>query len=167
MPPSPLSSPARSRRVGAGVAATLALSLVGLGAACGGDDGGGSTDQGLTDSILTDTLGASSVPATSTGDAAIVPAPPSPSEPEPLAPGAGPVDPGETLREGDSGERVSQLQAALAALGYDPGKADGTYGARTAAAVGAFQKEKGLEADGIAGAATVQAINEALGGSRG
>ncbi|MEZ5102437.1 MAG: peptidoglycan-binding domain-containing protein [Thermoleophilia bacterium] len=166
MPPSPLPSPTRSRRTRATAAAVLALSLGGLAAACGGDDGGGSTDAGETDSFLTDTVDGS-IPATSTGDVAVVPAPPSPAEPEPAAPSAGTIAPGETMREGDSGERVAQLQTALAALGYDPGSADGNYGARTAAAVGAFQREKGLEADGIAGSATITAINEALGGGRG
>ena len=44
------------------------------------------------------------------------------------------------------------------ALGYDPGGADGISGQRTGAAVREFQREYGLEADGIAGTATEAAL---------
>ena len=68
---------------------------------------------------------------------------------------------GDTLSEGDSGPRVRRLQRALAELGHDV-TADGEFGPGTSAAVQSFQEEAGLQADGVVGSATVQAINEAL-----
>jgi len=56
------------------------------------------------------------------------------------------------------GEDVLAVQARLAALGFDPGKADGVYGPLTAAAVTAFQAANGLEADGVIGAITRAAL---------
>ena len=69
---------------------------------------------------------------------------------------------GETLRPGTKGSSVIALQKALASLGYEPGTADGTYGATTAQAVTAFQTANSLTADGLAGAKTIAAINAAL-----
>ncbi|MCR6628757.1 MAG: peptidoglycan-binding protein [Magnetospirillum sp.] len=43
---------------------------------------------------------------------------------------------------------VAAAQRELAALGYDPGPADGVVGARTRRALMAFQADKGLPADG-------------------
>ena len=63
-----------------------------------------------------------------------------------------------TLRKGDAGDAVSQLQEALIQLGYLSGKADGTYGAQTVKAVKAFQKANGLTADGTAGPETQRAL---------
>lgn len=56
-----------------------------------------------------------------------------------------------TLRSGDAGDDVAQLQEALASLGYFTGKVDGTFGTDTTAAVKAFQKANGLTQDGAAG----------------
>lgn len=56
-----------------------------------------------------------------------------------------------TLRRGDRGESVQKLQSDLNALGFACGEADGIYGAKTCAAVRAFQRAQGLSADGIAG----------------
>jgi hypothetical protein len=67
-----------------------------------------------------------------------------------------------TLKSGDSGDEVKQLQEALAALGYDVGEADGVFGAATEEAVKQFQADSGLGADGVAGPQTLTAINEAL-----
>jgi peptidoglycan hydrolase-like protein with peptidoglycan-binding domain len=68
-------------------------------------------------------------------------------------------DPGPTqiIRPGSTGERVTQLQTALAALGYDL-NVDGRYGPLTQAAVRDFQGRHGLEVDGIAGPRTQQAL---------
>ncbi len=44
--------------------------------------------------------------------------------------------------------RIAMLQERLARLGYDPGPADGVLGARTRAAIRAFQRAQGLVADG-------------------
>lgn len=62
------------------------------------------------------------------------------------------------LRRGSKGADVTRLQAALNALGYDCGAADGIFGAKTETAVRAFQKDNGLAVDGIAGKATQAAL---------
>ena len=67
-----------------------------------------------------------------------------------------------TLKNGDSGDEVKQLQEALTALGYDVGEADGAFGAATEEAVKQFQADSGIEADGVAGPQTLTAVNEAL-----
>ena len=61
---------------------------------------------------------------------------------------------------GATGDEVVKLQNRLIALGYLSGKADGIYGQKTANAVKAFQRAAGLTADGIAGSATINAINK-------
>ena len=63
-----------------------------------------------------------------------------------------------TLRQGSSGPEVTSLQQKLKALGFDPNGVDGHFGAGTRDAVMAFQQSKGLQADGIAGPATVAAL---------
>ena len=67
-----------------------------------------------------------------------------------------------TLKSGDSGDEVQQLQEALAALGYDIGEPDGSFGPTTEAAVMQFQADAGLTADCVAGPETLAAINDAL-----
>lgn len=61
-------------------------------------------------------------------------------------------------QEGDMGQDVAQIQAKLGALGYQPGPADGDFGAVTTAAVKAFQKDRGLDDDGVVGQATYRAL---------
>ena len=56
-----------------------------------------------------------------------------------------------TLKYGDSGERVAQLQTRLSELGFYNAKVSGGYYKVTKAAVKAFQAHNGLSADGIAG----------------
>jgi putative chitinase len=57
------------------------------------------------------------------------------------------------------------VQQSLNQLGAEPPLvADGTYGPVTAAAVKAFQQAHGLVADGRIGAATIAALEQALGG---
>lgn len=53
------------------------------------------------------------------------------------------------------------LQQALLGLGFNPGPLDGIYGAKTWAAVVAFQKAHGLTVDGIVGPITRKAIQDA------
>lgn len=65
------------------------------------------------------------------------------------------------LRKGCKGDLVSDLQETLNRLGYDCGYADGVYGARTKAAVIAFQTAEGLTADGICGPLTWAALDKA------
>ena len=62
------------------------------------------------------------------------------------------------LKRGDQGPRVAELQAALIALGYVLGRADGDYGPKTHCAVILFQHQSGLEKDGIAGPRTLAAL---------
>ena len=69
-----------------------------------------------------------------------------------------------TLRNGDEGADVKELQTDLIRLGYDCGRwgADGDFGDATEQAVRSFQKDKRLEADGVVGKATVAALEKAL-----
>jgi len=62
------------------------------------------------------------------------------------------------LKKDSAGDAVAQLQEALIELGYMSGKADGTYGEKTVAAVKAFQKANGLTADGTAGEETQKVL---------
>ena len=58
------------------------------------------------------------------------------------------------IERGSKGGAVRTLQAALNARGYDCGTADSIFGTRTVNACKAFQKDNGLDADGICGART-------------
>lgn len=59
---------------------------------------------------------------------------------------------------GSRGDEVTQIQERLTELGYDPGTADGIFGARTQEAVRAFQQDYGLAVDGIVGENTLRAL---------
>ncbi len=65
------------------------------------------------------------------------------------------------LQKGSSGPAVTGLQQKLAALGFPPGVIDGQFGIQTQNAVKAFQRSRGLSADGIVGGATWAAISTA------
>lgn len=72
-----------------------------------------------------------------------------------------------TLRRGDKGAAVVELQGILNRLGYKDGMgnflaADGSYGPRTEAAVKNLQEDQGLEVDGICGPITWAKIDEWL-----
>lgn len=64
------------------------------------------------------------------------------------------------LKRGMKGEDVRRLQQRLIELGYALPKygADGEYGSETATAVKAFQRDRNLTVDGIAGEATLAAL---------
>src|SRR5438552_9995156 len=62
------------------------------------------------------------------------------------------------LKQGSSGPDVTELQQKLKDLGFDPNGVDGNFGPGTRDAVIAFQQSKGLQADGIAGPATLAAL---------
>lgn len=65
-----------------------------------------------------------------------------------------------TMRYGNQGVKVQQLQEKLVYLGYlDADKADGLFGTGTAAALFSFQADHGLKTYGIANIKTQQAIN--------
>ncbi len=59
-----------------------------------------------------------------------------------------------TLRVGNQGEDVRELQAALKLLGYFTGTIDGVFGSQTEAAVRRFQTAAGTTPDGIVGVVT-------------
>ena len=63
-----------------------------------------------------------------------------------------------TLRKGDQSVEVKLMQVALTELGYLKGASDGNFGTATKTAVEAFQKDNGLDVDGIAGAKTLEKL---------
>jgi peptidoglycan hydrolase-like protein with peptidoglycan-binding domain len=65
------------------------------------------------------------------------------------------------LRKGATDPAVRDLQAALKALGFNPGPIDGVFATTTEAAVKAFQQARGLAVDGIVGKVTWINIDEA------
>ena len=69
------------------------------------------------------------------------------------------------LKQGLSGPDVQDLQQKLKDLGFDPNGVDGNFGPGTKAAVIAFQQSKGLQADGMAGPATLAALQAASAGT--
>ena len=71
-----------------------------------------------------------------------------------------------TIRKGSTGADVIYVQDILMALGYDLGRsgADGKFGTKTMEAVKKFQMEHGLDADGIVGPMTYEALENATGG---
>ena len=66
-----------------------------------------------------------------------------------------------TLKKGAKKPEVKDLQEALKALGFSPGKIDGVFGAATEKAVKAFQASVGIDADGVVGPITWLNIDEA------
>ena len=71
-----------------------------------------------------------------------------PAEPTPEPP----------LSSGSHGEKVEELQKRLQALGYYDGEIDGQFGPGTKAAVVDFQKNNGLDTDGLAGTETLNLL---------
>ncbi len=69
------------------------------------------------------------------------------------------------LKQGSRGDSVKTVQQKLIRWGYLKGSADGIFGAKTKAAVIAFQKKNGLTADGIIGMRTAQALGISLSGT--
>ena len=72
-----------------------------------------------------------------------------------------------TLKKGDTGSGVVEVQEALLQAGYDVGKnkngdplVDGIYGGETMSAVRAFQHDNGLDPDGIVGPLTWAALHK-------
>jgi N-acetylmuramoyl-L-alanine amidase len=57
------------------------------------------------------------------------------------------------------GDDVAALQQRLNALGFDAGRGDGILGEQTAAALRDFQRNAGIAVDGIAGPATLAALD--------
>ena len=63
------------------------------------------------------------------------------------------------VKEGCRGHAVRTVQTLLIEQGYLKGEVDGIAGPMTAAAIKKFQKDKGLEVDGICGAATFEVLS--------
>ena len=138
------------RRLIAGVAVLAALALL---------VGGVVAARALTgaDGTAETTTALPSVPTTTT-----ITTTPDPTTPTSTETTTQPED--ASLRPGDEGERVRQLQEDLVAIGYSTGGIDGKYGPATEEAVRAFQTSSGLVVDGVAGALTLAALAEAQGG---
>src|SRR5688500_3062767 len=66
------------------------------------------------------------------------------------------------LKQGASGPQVVDLQSKLKQLGFSSGIVDGKFGPGTKKAVMAFQKSKGITADGVAGPVTFKALTSAI-----
>lgn len=66
-----------------------------------------------------------------------------------------------TLRHGDRGEAVAELQRLLHSSGFDPGKVDGIFGPRTERALRQAQASLGLSVDGLAGKETLAGLQQA------
>ena len=66
----------------------------------------------------------------------------------------------ENMKRGSKGSDVREVQEMLISLGYLNDKADGKYGPKTEAAVLAFQRDQGLDATGIVGEGTYNALKK-------
>jgi len=141
----------RRRALAAALAGLCALAVGGL-VACGAgtDDGAAGTD----DTTATTVLDTTTVAPTTVAPTTVAP-------PTTTAPVPPPVGPTEATAPGDAGPQVDALQARLYDLGYFLPVVDGQYDAGTSHAVMAFQKQHGLERDGVAGPATVTALSTA------
>ncbi len=65
-----------------------------------------------------------------------------------------------TIKYGDYGSRVTELQTLLTGLGYSVGGIDGSFGTGTLRALVQFQKDHNLSPDGLCGTKTMALIRE-------
>lgn len=154
--PQPPPSPYPRRRLLALAAIAAAVVLVAggilLARALGGSDAPGEATTTTLPTAVTPTPSPTPAPTP----------PPPPSATTPAQDTTPELPPDGTYRRGDQGDSVLAIQQALAALGFDPGGADGVFGPQTEQAVVAFQGSVDLTADGIVGPATLQALTQAL-----
>jgi len=88
------------------------------------------------------------------------PAPPDPSQIPQLDPTQGNLQLGAGMDDNGPSDQVMVLQQRLNAAGFNVGTPDGQFGPQTQAALQAFQSAQGLDADGVAGPATMAALNQ-------
>lgn len=69
------------------------------------------------------------------------------------------------LKQGSTGDKVSEMQRKLKDWGYYDGSVDGIFGSGTREAVKYFQRTNGLTADGVVGSATAAALGMTLSGT--
>ena len=70
----------------------------------------------------------------------------------------------ETMKRGTRGDDVREIQEKLISMGYlEEGGADGIFGAKTEGAVLAFQQDHALDATGMVGEATSEALKNGAG----
>ena len=69
------------------------------------------------------------------------------------------------LKQGSTGNKVSEMQRKLKNWGYYDGSVDGIFGSGTREAVKYFQRTNGLTADGVVGSATAAALGMTLSGT--
>jgi hypothetical protein len=132
------SAPVRNRRPLVLVGIALAVLLIGL--ALGGVFSGGSNKSANNNPPTTPTT-----PTTTRSQTPAIP----------LLPAA-------TVKLGDHGNALKELQRALRSLGYTAGTIDGVFGASTQKALIAFQTAHHLTPDGVLGPATRAALLNAL-----
>jgi lysozyme len=68
----------------------------------------------------------------------------------------------EQLERGSEGPEVADLQEKLIELRFKPGEVDGVFGVLTESAVKMFQVYVKLEADGIVGERTFEALDSVI-----
>ncbi|KAB2952306.1 SH3 domain-containing protein [Heliorestis acidaminivorans] len=69
-----------------------------------------------------------------------------------------------SLKRGDRGDDVVEVQMRLSKLGFYSGRVDGDFGPMTHRAVESFQREHRLVVDGVVGPQTTRKLNELLAG---
>jgi len=75
---------------------------------------------------------------------------------------AAPLSKKETLKPDTTSEDVKNMQLMLEGLGFDPGRTDGYFSARTQMAVQAFQQQNALPVTGEVDVKTAQKLEEAI-----
>ena len=78
---------------------------------------------------------------------------------------AEPANPNMPVKRGMYGDEVTKLQNKLTEYGYYKDPVDGRFGANTLSAVVQFQMDAGLEADGVVGLGTWEALKNFRGAS--
>jgi lipoprotein-anchoring transpeptidase ErfK/SrfK len=158
-----------SRRLGLGFALAIGLAL-GFGgyhalrAVELADAGAVSSGPTIPDTVPTTApdVPATAPPATAPPTTPPTTTPPTTTPPTTAAPTTTTTVPGPpTYRSGDRGPEVADLQQRLRDLNFWVPAADGHFGSLTQQAVMAFQKHAGLSRDGVAGPATLAALESA------